>query len=74
MDQGNTGLLGDGSEFQGYFVIFLDIFFFKNNVMEFVHKNVYFSHTYTWPRLYSGIPIMDVINLSAWLIASYQNA
>ena len=33
----NTGLFGDGSEFQGYFVIFLDIFF-KNNVMEIVHK------------------------------------
>ena len=25
--QWNTGLIGDGSEFQGYCVIFLDIFF-----------------------------------------------
>ena len=25
--QWNTGLFGEGSEFQGYFVIFLDIFF-----------------------------------------------
>ena len=33
----NTGLIGDGSKFKGYFVIFLDIFF-KNNVMEIVHK------------------------------------
>ena len=33
----NTGLIGDISEFRGYFVIFLD-FFFKNNVVEIVHK------------------------------------
>ena len=31
------GLIGDGSEFQGYFVIFLYIFF-KNNVVEIVNK------------------------------------
>ena len=32
----NIGLIGDDSEFQGYFVIFLDIFF-KNNAVE-IHK------------------------------------
>ena len=34
--QWNTGLISDGSEFQGYFVIFLDIF--KSNVVEIVHR------------------------------------
>ena len=36
--QWNTGLIGDGSEFQGYYVIFFILFFFKNNVVEMVHK------------------------------------
>ena len=33
----NTGLIGDGSAFQGYFVIFVDIFC-KNNVVTIVRK------------------------------------
>ena len=33
----NTGLIGDGSEFQGYYVIFVDIFF-NNNMVEIVHE------------------------------------
>ena len=36
-DEWNTGLIVYGSEFQGYFVIFLDSFF-KNNVVEIVHR------------------------------------
>ena len=32
----------------------------------------YFAHTYTWPWLYSGILIMDVLSHSAVLIASYH--
>ena len=45
---GNIVLIGDGSEFQGYFVIFLYIFF-NNNVVEIINKMSNFAHTYMWP-------------------------
>ena len=46
--QWNTGLIDDGLEFQGYFVIFLDIVF-QEQCGGDCSYNVYFAHTCTWP-------------------------
>ena len=48
--QWNTVLIGDGSQFRGYFVIF-----FQEQGDGDSSKNVYFAHTYTWHYMLDAV-------------------
>ena len=64
----NTGLIGDGSEFQGYFVIY--IFFSRAMCWRLFIKCLLCTYIYVALTVFRLI--IDIVNNSAGLITSYH--